>query len=108
VPYLDLGEVGVPGPDPAYAGQRGRRTGEVADGGEVLAAVGGAFALGPSLRVGAAAKALRLGLAGASDQGFAADLGAAATLLRGLPQIAAASLNWSRAVGPARDQPCAR
>lgn len=108
VHYLDLGEVEVLEPDPAYAGQRGRPTGEVADGGEVLAAIGGAFALGPSLRVGAAAKALRLGLAGASDQGFAADLGASATLLRGRLHLGAAVQNLGPDVGPGRGAPLPR
>ena len=108
VHYLDLGEVEVLEPDPAYGGQRGRPTGEVADGGEVLAAVGGALAVGPSLRVGAAAKALRLGLAGATDQGFAADVGASVALFRGRLQLAAAVQNLGPEVGPGRRAPLPR
>jgi hypothetical protein len=108
VHYLDLGEVEVVEPDPAYAGQRGRATGEVTDGGEVLAVVGGALELGPSVRVGAAAKALRFGLAGASDQGFAVDLGATASLLGGRVQLGAAVQNLGPDVGPGRRAPLPR
>jgi len=108
VHYLDLGEVEVLEPDPAYGGQRGRATGEVVDGGEVLAAVGAAFALAPSLQVGAAAKALRLGLAGASDHGFAADLGVSAVLFHGRLRLGTAVQNLGPEVGPGRAAPLPR
>lgn len=108
VHYLDFGEVEVLEPDPAYGGQRGKPTGEVVDGGEVLAAVGGAVMLGPALQVGGAAKALRLGLAGASDHGFAADLGASASLLHGRLRLGAAVQNLGPDVGPGRAAPLPR
>lgn len=108
VHYLDLGEVEVLEPDPAYGGQRGQPTGETTEGGEALAVVGAGLELGPAVRVGAAAKALHLGLAGASDQGFAVDLGAAAGLLRGRLQLGVAVQNVGRAAGVGRGSPLPR
>lgn len=106
--YLDLGEVDVLEPDPAYGGQRGRPTGEVVGGGEVLAAGGVAFTLTPALHLGAAAKALRVGLAGESGSGFAADLGAAAMLFGDRLRVGAAIQNLGPDLGPGRASPLPR
>src|SRR5690606_4614207 len=81
---------------------------ETTEGGEALAVVGAGLELGPAVRVGAAAKALHLGLAGASDQGFAVDLGAAAGLLRGRLQLGVAVQNVGRAAGVGRGSPLPR
>jgi hypothetical protein len=108
VHYLDLGEVEVLEPDPAYAGQRGRPTGETVGGGEVVASAGAAVAITSALAVGVAGKLLHVGLAGESDAGLAADVGASAGLLGGRLRVGAALQNLGPAVGPGRAAPLPR
>jgi hypothetical protein len=108
VHYLDLGEVEVLEPDPAYAGQRGRPTGETIGGGEVVASAGAAMAITSRLAMGVAGKVVHVGLAGESDAGVAADVGASAGLLGGRLRIGAALQNLGPAMGPGLPSPLPR
>jgi hypothetical protein len=108
VHYLDLGEVEVLEPDPAYAGQRGRPTGETVSGGEVVASAGAAVAVTPALALGIAAKAVHVGLAGEGDAGVAADVGASADLLGSRLRLGASLQNLGAAMGPGLPSPLPR
>ncbi|HEY8468453.1 MAG TPA: PorV/PorQ family protein [Longimicrobiales bacterium] len=108
VHYLDLGEVQVLEPDPAYAGQRGRPTGETVGGGEVVASAGAAVAITSTLAVGVAGKVVHIGLAEQSDAGVAADVGASAGLFGGRLRVGAALQNLGPAMGPGLPSPLPR
>jgi len=95
-------------PDPAYAGQRGRPTGETIGGGEVVASAGAAMAITSRLAMGVAGKVVHVGLAGESDAGVAADVGASAGLLGGRLRIGAALQNLGPAMGPGLPSPLPR
>lgn len=72
--FVDYGEVAVIEPDPSLPA--GNPTGATASGGELTALLGGAARVG-RLRVGLAARWLRLDVAGLTDQATAADAGLA-------------------------------
>jgi hypothetical protein len=77
VRFVDYGEIDVIEPDPTLP--VGHPTGATARGGEVTMLVAGAVGLGP-LRLGLAARWLRLDVAGLVDDALAADAGAALDL----------------------------
>lgn len=107
VQYLDLGEVDVLEPDPAYGGQRGEPTGERAGGSDAVGTFGYAVRIG-RVGVGAAVKGLRTDIAGLTGETFAADAGVLAALAGGRLVIGAAALNLGGEIRAGRSAPLPR
>lgn len=99
--YLDLGEVSVVVPDPAFGGERGVPTGGRASGGELALSAAYAGRVGP-VRLGAAVSGVRSELAELSDVAVAGDVGAALDLAKGRLMASVAAQHLGPDAGPGR------
>jgi hypothetical protein len=79
ISYLDAGEIAVLTPDPAYGGQRGQETGQLASAGESALRVAAALPVGERFSIGATAGYVTTSVAGLGRSAPFADLGARGT-----------------------------